>query len=582
MTKLGHLTNAITAIAAIIIASGILLSLLTLGDLQADNSTVLLSARRQHESAIFAFALSLLQTASGFALLALALSLQSHIPEIETGRKKLLQIEEDLTLSLNEARKKERALIEKAVDVICVIDVNCKIVSVSRSSQAAWGYSPDELQQRPLTEILVSDKTDDILGSILGAAKSIDRVVFDCNLKKANGELLDVVWTGHWSASDGGLFCIVHDITERKRAEDLVKSSEERLRLTLEGLPAGVLLFSCKKQIEFANRQAARLLGFEAENLTGMQLRDLIEGELAAAQLDERETGNPGSVETTARRQDGSKFPVEVSFSEINASEGKKLLVVFLDKTAQHELRRLKQEFTAMVVHDLRTPLSAVYGLMGLLEEGILGPINERGRSIVLHTKKDLKRVLKLINELLEIERISSGHFTLECSALSIQGTIRQSVAAVASLAGEKRLRFDFAESSDLPSWGDEERVVQVLVNILANAIKFSPEESTVQISFEELDHMTKVVVTDRGPGIPPEKTDRIFEKFEQLNLQDSRKLGGAGLGLAICKEIIKAHGGDIGVISKLGEGSSFWFTLPSLPELRDQATVSSDRVPAD
>lgn len=487
----------------------------------------------------------------------------------EETMKRLRESINRLNLEVLEARKRERAVIERAVDVICITDIDSKFVSVSKACQHAWGYSPQELEKKSLMEILVSDDASSILNSILGSQKSIDKIVFECKLRKKNGDLMDVVWTGHWSASDGGLFCIVHDITERKRAEELVKESESRLRLTLEGLPAGVLIVNNNGNIEFANSEAARLLSAGTQEVCKKKLEAVI-GERQALEIEGESSPEGGAVLTGAQRElamatrnDGSNFPIDISESKINLAGVQKDIVVFLDKTKEQELEQMKREFIAMVTHDIRTPLSSVAGILALLEEGVLGQLTDHGRGTIGRVKSTCNRLLRLINDLLDLEKIHAGKFALECKETSIKHSIDQAVENLLPLADERKITLA-VESAELKCWADEDRLVQVLVNLISNSIKYSPDSSTITIKSEEAGKTIKVSVIDKGRGIPADKINKVFSQFEQVDISDAKKKGGTGLGLAICQAIVKEHGGDIGVTSTLGEGSSFWFTLPA------------------
>ena len=489
----------------------------------------------------------------------------------EERMKRLRESINRLNLEILEARKRERAVIERAVDVICITDIESKFVSVSKACQNAWGYTPQELEKRSLMNILVSDDASSILNSILGSQKSIDKIVFECKLRKKAGDLIDVVWTGHWSASDGGLFCIVHDITERKRAEELVKESESRLRLTLEGLPAGVLITGNDGGIEFANSEAARMLCAETLEICKKKLASVI-GERQALEIeDDGQADKTGSQRTLAlaTRSDGTNFPIDISESKIELAGLHKDIVVFLDKTKEQELEQMKREFIAMVTHDIRTPLSSVAGILALLEEGVLGQLTDHGRGTIGRVKSTCNRLLRLINDLLDLEKIHAGKFALECKDTSIKHAIDQAAENLLPLADERKISLQ-VDSAELQCWADEDRLVQVLVNLISNSIKYSPDNSTIRICSEDADKNIKVSVIDKGRGIPADKINKVFSQFEQVDISDAKKKGGTGLGLAICEAIVKEHGGDIGVTSTLGEGSRFWFTLPKAAQSVD------------
>lgn len=484
---------------------------------------------------------------------------------VEDPFRKLKDSINRVNLELLEARKRERAVVERAVDVICIIDIESKFVSVSKASKSAWGYEPQELERQPVFNYLVSEKADDILSSILGSANSIDRIVFECKLRKKNGDLLDVVWTGHWSASDSGLFCIVHDITERKKAEELVKESEARLRLTLEGLPAGVFIAESGGKIEFANSEAAKLYSCSIDDLIGKSVSSAVKDRKSFERADSAGTRNGGDsarVLASAVRLDGTVFPVEISENKIDLSGESKTISVFLDKTAQEELERMKSEFIAMLTHDLKTPLTSIHGILALLEEGVLGRLSDHGIEMTKRVRITCKRLLRLINDMLDLEKINAGKFSLECKDVNANLVVEQSVETVQNLAAERKISIR-TNTVPVTCWGDDDRLIQVLVNLLSNAIKYSPENAEIEVLTEEQADAVKFSVLDHGRGIPADKVERVFERFEQVEVADAKKKGGTGLGLAICQAIVHEHGGNIGANSQLGEGSCFWFSIP-------------------
>ncbi|MBX9722814.1 MAG: PAS domain S-box protein, partial [Candidatus Obscuribacterales bacterium] len=331
-----------------------------------------------------------------------------------------------LKLDLVEGKKRERSIIEKAVDVICVLDIHSRFLTVSKASQHAWGYNPQELEKTSLKDILVGDNSNNVLDSILGSANSIDKIIFECKLRRKDGRLIDVVWTAHWSASDGGLFCIVHDISERKYAERLLKNSENRLRRTLKGMPVGVLLLDNQGIVEFANAEAARMLHYASREIVSESVGKFIStaDKEERIQNDQQDASSEQQLKrfiSNCIRKDASSFPVDLSEGIIELGEEQKTIVVFIDKTAEKELERVKREFMAMVTHEIRTPISSVYGILALLEVGALGEMTDRGKDLTRGVKATCKRVIGLITDLLDLEKMQAGKFALDCKQVSVR-----------------------------------------------------------------------------------------------------------------------------------------------------------------
>lgn len=220
-----------------------------------------------------------------------------------------------------------------------------------------------------------------------------------------------------------------------------------------------------------------------------------------------------------------------------------------------------KAEFISMISHDLRSPLTSLQFTLALAEKGAFGEINEKGKERFSRAEYTVERLVKLINELLDIEKMEAGMLNMVAAPEDLAPIVRRAIDSVSSLAEKKSIEIDAPESS-LEVNVEADRIVQVLVNLLSNAIKFSPENSKITIAATELPTGIKVMVADQGRGIPKDKVKSIFDRFSQVEHEDATTHGGSGLGLAICKAIIEGHGGIIGVDSDDGEGSRFWFIV--------------------
>lgn len=226
------------------------------------------------------------------------------------------------------------------------------------------------------------------------------------------------------------------------------------------------------------------------------------------------------------------------------------------------EIQKLRQAFVAMVSHDLRTPLTSVQVYLQLLTGGALGGLSDKAREKGVRAEKSVERLVELINDLLEVEKLESGAVNLKLVPVTVAEILQGSIEAVADLAEKEQVDLDIADSS-LGITVDRDRIIRVLTNLLGNAIKFSEPGKTVSVEVLETDTMVEFHVRDEGPGVPSELCEAIFEKFRQVKESDSTEKGGTGLGLPICKAIVEQHGGTIGVVSQEGSGSDFWFCLP-------------------
>ena len=263
-------------------------------------------------------------------------------------------------------------------------------------------------------------------------------------------------------------------------------------------------------------------------------------------------------------RKDGTSFPVEYTATPIvEDGQVKGAVVVFRDITERLEVERAKDEFTSVVSHELRTPLTSIRGSLGLLQSGVVGTLPEEGRRMVTIAVENTDRLVRLINDILDIERINSGDIDMRQQSCDAAELIQRAVEGIGQAATDAHVRL-IEDAQPAALLADRDRVLQTLTNLISNAVKFSPPGTAVRASCMRRDDEVLFEVRDEGRGIPADKLDAIFERFEQVDGSDSREKGGTGLGLAICRTIVERHGGRIWADSELGAGSTFSFVLPT------------------
>jgi len=223
----------------------------------------------------------------------------------------------------------------------------------------------------------------------------------------------------------------------------------------------------------------------------------------------------------------------------------------------------MKADFVNMVSHDLRTPLTGMRAFLDTLGAGVYGELNKKGVNAATRIQSSLSRLVNLVNDLLDVEKMEAGRMEMRFNTYSLKHLIDSSLDMVKSFADEQKVTIEMAEIVDADVLADLDRMVQVLQNLLANAIKFSPQGETVTISSTVEPGYVKVSVTDHGAGIAESDVGHIFDRFRQVAPSKTGVKGGTGLGLAICKAILEQHNGSVGVESQVGKGSTFWFRIP-------------------
>ncbi|MEW6278587.1 MAG: PAS domain S-box protein [Candidatus Eremiobacterota bacterium] len=352
---------------------------------------------------------------------------------------------------------------------------------------------------------------------------------------------------------------------ERGRVRESLERLGRQMELILNSAGDGLCGLDTEGRVTFANPAASRLTGFSHVELLGAYLHDLIHRGSSHERADCPLVG-AFRGEATVGRKNGSSFPSELTVTPIR-EHGRTLgtVVSFRDITERKEVERMKDEFVSVVSHELRTPLTSIRGSLGLLAGGVLGEVSPRAQRMLDIAVNNTDRLVRLINEILDIERMESGEVRLNLTRCGTRALAAQALDVVRPLADRGKVRLE-SSLDDLALNADSDRVVQALTNLLSNAIKFSEEGAAVSltaVAMPDSPVMVEFSVQDHGRGIPANKLDSIFGRFQQVDASDSREKGGTGLGLAICKSIVTQHGGTIGVESQLGQGSRFWFRLP-------------------
>lgn len=368
---------------------------------------------------------------------------------------------------------------------------------------------------------------------------------------------------------------LLSENAERARAERSLARITRQNELILGAVGEGIFGLDAEGRIVFGNPAAAELTGYSPDEALGLRQHELIHHSHADGRpypLEQCPIRAAFAEGTETRvddevfwRKDGTPLPVEYHATPIR-EEGRIVgaVVTFRDTSERREVERLKDEFVSIVSHELRTPLTSIRGSLGLLASGMLGALNERGQRMLEIAAQNTDRLVRLINDMLDIERIRSGQARMEPRSIDVGESIRQAVETMQPVAERAGVSL-VATATPGSVRADPDRLAQTLTNLISNAIKFSPAGAEVRVEAEA--HAREVVfrVVDSGRGVPREKWDAIFDRFQQVDASDSREKGGTGLGLAIARSIVEQHGGRIWVESEVGRGSTFSFTLPAV-----------------
>jgi PAS domain S-box-containing protein len=348
------------------------------------------------------------------------------------------------------------------------------------------------------------------------------------------------------------------------REQKALQESRTRFSGILEIADDAIISIDQTQKITLFNQGAEKIFGYRAEEAIGQSLDLLLPKQVSDFDQVSTPARKMGARrEIIGRRKDGQEFPAEASISKLQLNDEQVFTVILRDVTDRHQIERIKDEFISTVSHELRTPLTSIHGSLGMLASGLLDTQPERGKRLLQIAADSTDRLVRLINDILDVERIESGRVEMVKTDCNIADLMTTAVNVVQILADQAQITVSVDLVSS-PIWADGDRIIQALTNLLSNAIKFSSPGSTVWLTAEGQPHHILIRVRDRGRGIPADKLDSIFERFQQVDASDSRNHEGTGLGLAICRSIIKQHSGQIWVESQLGKGSTFSFTLPA------------------
>ena len=378
-------------------------------------------------------------------------------------------------------------------------------------------------------------------------------------------------------------FFVVALIVETNRASRALAASEQRLRRVVDGVADALVVVDERGKIVSMNGPASVLFGFEAEDLAGSPIARIVP-EYAAAAHDV-----PGGVtQTVGRDANGHVFAVELAIGRETAHPDETILIlrdITQRKAAEDAIRaahdraveaaNVKAQFLAMMSHEIRTPINAVVGMSELL---LATPLDDEAREYAITVRDSAESLLAIVNDILDFSKIEAGHMELEAVPFAPVVAVENATDILAAAARKKGLSLSTYVAPDVPArvLGDADRLRQVLLNLIGNAVKFTAHGSvmvrtTVERTGEQV--VLRFSVTDTGPGIARDAGERLFEPFRQADQSTRRRYGGTGLGLSISRRIVALMGGHIGFDSSPGRGSTFWFTVP-FPRVPDEARI--------
>lgn len=491
-------------------------------------------------------------------------------------------------------RAKLIAILEATPDIVGTIDLEERIHYLNSAARQIFGFGEnDDCVNFTLADVQPEWSYEIVRNEGIPTAMRDGVWVGETAFLSHDGREIPVskLIVAHKSA-DGlvNMFStIARDITQQKQISATLFEAERRWRSLLDNVYLVVVGVDQQGKVEYANRCFLELVGYSKSEVIGQDWLETflpthqqkqMQNNLTELEWQEFDTHHNNVILTKS----GEERVIAWNNTVLQDLQGHVIgtLSIGEDITERQVIERMKDEFISVVSHELRTPLTSIHGALNLLSSDLVDIKTDKGRRVLEIAAESAERLVRLVNDILELERLESGKISLSkqvCQASQLLEKATEMMQVMANRAGITLL----VSAMPIQLSADPDRIIQVLTNLLGNAIKFSARGSqiwlTVELGNRELvrengvrelsvvsgSGLTMVLfkVQDQGRGIPEDKLESIFERFHQVDASDSRKKGGTGLGLAICRSIVQQHGGRIWVESTLGEGSSFYFTLP-------------------
>ena len=482
-----------------------------------------------------------------------------ELDQIESSFKQML-------VDIAAAKANEELLVKGASDVICTIDREGRILDINSACLTHWGRNRAELLDKNNPRSLRSLLTSKSAGSIaIDTTADGAMSTMDLELVCQNGSPVDTRWTCYWSAEEDSAFCFVQDVRETNRKEALLRQAEEQFSALIKNLPVGILVLDSESRIKSYNSKFEELVGSEfAPNATKARSPIDLDRLIYVDALDrqgllERATKEP-NIRAYIKNANRERIAVELTVEKLNDNDDR--LLIIEDVRERARLEKVKSDFVALLQDNLRSPLVQLRAEIKDLDSQQKS--DERTTVKLKRIISNSERLIQLIDGLIKVETMRPDKVVGELKPVGIGEVLEAATTAIGDYALAQHITLEnvcLPEEKQEIVMADKERLTQVVINLLSNAVKFSPSKQKVTLAVAVGLDYVEVSIIDRGRGMQEQAAAAIFEPYVQAQQKD--KYQGTGLGLAICKTIVGAHGGTIGVVSREGEGSRFWFRLP-------------------
>jgi two-component system sensor histidine kinase VicK len=501
---------------------------------------------------------------------------------IVSGRDVTGQRQAEQALLTSETRYKH--VVENSLGFVLTCTLDGRLTSLNSYTAESLGYETEELTGKSLFD-LMSKTGLQIFGESLTTVIKTGEFQGTIPMQRKDGTERQIAFRSRRMDMPGSTsFVLTHgmDVTEQHDAEGELHLVRRQQELILAAVGDGIYGMDLEGKLSFMNPAAAKMLGYTAEELQGKDIHELIHHSHADGTqhskancpilLGLRRREGVRIRDDVFWRKDGTTVPVEYVASPLmdeGAIAG--MVVAFQDISERRRLEKMKDEFISTVSHELRTPLTSLRASLGLISSGSLDKRPEKQKQMLEVAIGNCDRLVRLVNDILDFDKVDRGSMPLNLEVLAAGDILRRAADVEHEAALKAGITFRFDAPAGVLVNVDQDRILQVLSELVSNAIKFSPPQTIIKLAAQAAGRNAEggqdevcILVEDQGRGIPQDKLDMIFERFQQGDASDSRAMGGTGLGLAICRRIVQQHGGRIWAESEPGKGSRFLFTVPA------------------
>ncbi len=535
--------------------------------------------------------------------------LERQTSELKAVREVMVTVLEDTKRARAEAEVARQAvfqlaaIVESSSDAIIGKKLDGTITSWNHSAEKLYGYTEKEAIGQNISMLFPKDLKKELPHILKKVMQGETVHHYETVRVHKNGTPLNVSISISPIRDDKGFLigaaAISRDITQQKR-------EQEKFKAAVESAPNGMLMVNSQDKIVLTNSCAEKLFGYQPGQMAGRHFFDLLPLKLhtlfakGSLILSLRQNFSGTAREITGLRADGTEVPLEISFSTLVNEEGEAAMISLVDITdrkksaqamtrlmqelaesnqalknytdeLQHaygkvkELDDLKSHFIVMAAHELRTPIASIKGYISLLLEGKTGAVNPMQKEFLTHVFQATERLRRLLSDLLNLSKIESGQIQFRKDPVNLGALLHEIIQTFKAQADNKEIQLELQMTADPGQMiGDENRLAEVMSNLVSNALKYTPRKGHVEVSARRDNGQIEIEVKDTGMGIPSDKKAHVFEPFFRVHTSGSEGEESVGLGLALVKEIVERHHGTIRVESQVNKGSSFTVLLPA------------------